>query len=266
MILFSVFQVLRESVYLSKCLGKKYILTDTIKILENGKIVYRIKAIKNFGHIKKGQIGGWIESEDNLSHNGECWVEDDAVVYGNAFVCCNASVQDNAVVYENSYIKDNALILGDTKIYGNAVVEGNARITGYAKIYGKAKVGGDSFITYHAKIHGNAILNGKMEISDTADIYGVVVITGNVTINRDAKIKSWEDILSITTGWNDVHTFFRCENGDIYVICEKYNGDMNGFICYINQIRCDGWYNNEFHLYLNMLQFVETYFGIKRKI
>lgn len=53
---------------------KKYILTsNTIKErLHNGSIhiLYQIQATKDFGNIKSGDLGGWIESEDNLSQEG----------------------------------------------------------------------------------------------------------------------------------------------------------------------------------------------------
>lgn len=48
---------------------KKYKLTD--EILEvGGHVLHRIKALRDFGNVKKGDIGGWIECEDNLSHCG----------------------------------------------------------------------------------------------------------------------------------------------------------------------------------------------------
>lgn len=39
--------------------------------------VYRIEALREFGSIKKGELGGWIEKEANLSQCGTCWVYDD---------------------------------------------------------------------------------------------------------------------------------------------------------------------------------------------
>ena len=39
-----------------------------------------------FGIIKIGDLGGWIEKEENLSHEGNAWVCGDAEVYGNAEV------------------------------------------------------------------------------------------------------------------------------------------------------------------------------------
>ena len=64
---------------------KKYKLTDeTIEV--EGKALYRIEALKDFCEIKKGDKGGFIESEDNLSHEGNAWVYDDARVYDNSWV------------------------------------------------------------------------------------------------------------------------------------------------------------------------------------
>ena len=58
--------------------------------------------------IGKGELGGWIEKESNLS--GNAWVSGDAKVYGDAWVYGNAEV------------------CGDAKVYGNAKVSGNAEV------------------------------------------------------------------------------------------------------------------------------------------
>lgn len=66
--------------------------------------LYRVVALKDFGTVKKGDVGGWIEGEQNLSQEGNCWVFDDALVfgdaevYGNLSVCGNIRVGDNAVL------------------------------------------------------------------------------------------------------------------------------------------------------------------------
>ena len=80
---------------------KKYELTD--EILEvGGRVLHRINALRNFGNIKQGEIGGWIENEDNLSHCGDCWVYGDAKVLGNAKVLGDAEVYGNAEVEKKS--------------------------------------------------------------------------------------------------------------------------------------------------------------------
>ena len=68
---------------------KKYKLTEeTLKVYD--KTLYRIEAVKEFADVKKGDKGGWVESENNLSQDGNCWIYDNAKVLGEAKVCCNA--------------------------------------------------------------------------------------------------------------------------------------------------------------------------------
>lgn len=94
---------------------KKYKLTDeTIEV--EGKALYRIEALKDFCEIKKGDKGGFIESEDNLSHEGNAWVYDDARVYGNACVYDDARVCGNARVYGTARVTDDACVCGTAQI------------------------------------------------------------------------------------------------------------------------------------------------------
>ena len=61
---------------------KKYELTqESIEV--KGIILYRIKALMGFSNVKEGELGGFIEKEENLSHSGNAWV------YGNAWVSGN---------------------------------------------------------------------------------------------------------------------------------------------------------------------------------
>ena len=71
---------------------KKYeLIKDDFIILEDNKL-YRIRALKDFSNVSAGNIGGYIESKNNLSQEDNCWVYDDAKVYGNTIVCDNAMV------------------------------------------------------------------------------------------------------------------------------------------------------------------------------
>ena len=77
---------------------KKYELnSETIEI--DGTILHRIKALKDFSDVKAGDLGGWIEKEDNLSQSGDARIGGDARVYGNAVVFGNARVDENEVVF-----------------------------------------------------------------------------------------------------------------------------------------------------------------------
>ena len=86
---------------------KKYELTGEVKV-KFGVTFKRIRALIDFGNVKKGELGGFIEKEENLSHENNAWVYDDAWVYG------DARVYDHARVY------------GDARVSGNAEVSGNA--------------------------------------------------------------------------------------------------------------------------------------------
>lgn len=58
-----------------------------------GRKLFQIKALIRFGNVNVGDIGGYIEKEENLSHDGNAWV------YDNALVCDNAEVYGDALVY-----------------------------------------------------------------------------------------------------------------------------------------------------------------------
>ena len=92
---------------------KKYEFTGETKRVElwnRTATLHRIKATVEFGFVKVGELGGWIEKEENLSHEGKAWVCGDAKVCGNAKVCGDAEV------------------CGDAKVWGNANVCGNAEV------------------------------------------------------------------------------------------------------------------------------------------
>ncbi len=106
--------------------NKKYVLSsdpkDQIKILDEfGREITltRIVAVKDitmfFGQnnsfgvvvVKKGEKGGYVQSEKNLSQSGTCWIYDDAKVYGNAFVREDAVVRDKAEISGHKIVSGN---------------------------------------------------------------------------------------------------------------------------------------------------------------
>ena len=106
---------------LSETEMKYEILKDEFIELD-GRKLYRIKALKDFLNVRKGTVGGYIESEQNLSQEGDAWV------YGDAWVCGDARVCGNARVY------------GDARVCGNARVSGNAWVCGNARVLNRRSV------------------------------------------------------------------------------------------------------------------------------
>ena len=103
---------------------KKYELTNK-KTDYWGSTLYRIRALIDFANVKAGDIGGWIEKEDNLSHRDNCWV------YGNGIVCDNGLVRDNGKVYDNGMVFGNGIVCDNGLVRDNGVVCDNGMVYGY---------------------------------------------------------------------------------------------------------------------------------------
>ena len=69
---------------------KKFELTAEFVTNIFGKKLFRIKALVSFGNVNAGELGGFVEKEENLSNTGDAWV------YGNAWVSGDALVSGNA--------------------------------------------------------------------------------------------------------------------------------------------------------------------------
>ena len=71
---------------------KKFELTSEFVTNIFGTKLFRIKALVEFGDVEVGELGGYIEKEENLDHDGNAWVYGNAEVYGDAEVYGNAGV------------------------------------------------------------------------------------------------------------------------------------------------------------------------------
>ena len=135
---------------------KKYKLTDeTIQV--DGHTLHRIEALKSFSNVYKGDKGGFVENEANLSHDSNCWV------YGTAKVFSNAMIREDASVFGNAQVYDKAIVFGLALVFNDAVVCGNARVYGDAKVCGNVKVCGN------AKVYGSIELVGDAKVADNSD-------------------------------------------------------------------------------------------------
>ena len=120
----------------------KYELTTETTTPSAGSTLYRIRALKDiplYGVIV-GDLGGFLESETNLSQEDDCWVRDNAMVYGGA------------------------------KVYGDALIKGEAQVFGYARVYGDALVCG------HARVGGNFRFSGDDMVSGLRDCSGLQLL------------------------------------------------------------------------------------------
>ena len=98
-------------------MNKKYELLKDDAVTYFGRTLYRIKATTDFGDVKKGELGGYIEKEENLSHYGNAWVSDDARVSDDVLVTGDVRVSGDA------WISGDILVSGNVEISGDALVE-----------------------------------------------------------------------------------------------------------------------------------------------
>ena len=143
---------------------RKYRLTDeTIEF--NGVKLYRIEALRDFGNVKKGEKGGFVQSELNLSHHGNCWIYEDAKAYGNSFVKEDAVLSNIAQIFDNAIATGSSRILNGASVYQKSLICDYAIICDNAYVGGNAAVYGNAQVTDFSKVEGNSLVNGYAEIS-----------------------------------------------------------------------------------------------------
>ena len=195
-------------------MNKKFELTNE-STYYCGVKVYRIKALKDFGNVKAGDLGGFVEREANLSHEGDCWVYDNAIV-------CNA-----ARVYGNAIIRDYAKIYDYAKVFDNARVYGNAKIFDYAKIYDNAEISNtaqifDNAIVYNmARIYERARVFEKAGVGGNASVFGKAVVCDDVKIFGDARVFGDAVICDNAIICNNAQVYGHTQVCDDTKICNK---------------------------------------------
>ena len=99
---------------------EKYeILMDKEYTIEwKGHILHRIRALIDFGDVKKGDLGGFVENENNLSYYGNCWI------YDGAKAMDSSRVYDDSRMYDESEMHDNSRMYGDSELNNSAKLYG----------------------------------------------------------------------------------------------------------------------------------------------
>lgn len=172
--------------------GKKYqILKDdfikvpTFKacILPEGEMgiveikLYRIQALKTFTKSGKcgpvihvGELGGYVETEDNLSQQGSCWIFD------------KAKIKDSGRVLDDAYVYDNAMVSRNAIVRGRSVMRGYCFVTNKSVII-DSTLEGNVIVNGHSTIHSGAYLYGEIGV-DESDIGDLVNLIGRISVKK----------------------------------------------------------------------------------
>ena len=290
---------------------EKYEIITRNSIVHNGRTLYRIRALKDFVNvlgeqIRKGELGGYVESENNLSQEGDCWISgkakvyDDANVFDNACVygaaevfdkaeiCNNACISGSAKIYNNAKIYDNAYVCNAAEVYGNAEIFDKAQICDYSQIYDNAIVSSATWVFGNARIYGNAKICEKAEIYGNAEVKGNVFIYGDATVCGVAKISGNKKVktgkyivksLNIDEAFNEIKPV--CDKIDFinkaiksnYPVEENYIKSLFSKFVEYSELAdffhihgCIGFTCKEIEFYDLLLQSREIYENIKVKI
>lgn len=210
----------------------KYVLTNISKEIDNF-ILYRIKATKNIFNkdgkliVAESSLGGFIESESNLSQDGICWVareacvfnkaivKDDALVTGNAVISGESIVSENSIIAGNAIVKDSLIngksrILENSKIE-NSIIEEQANICGNVKILNSTISGNaiiiDSSSVEDSKVTNYVIVRDSSSVTDNSHISGHAVIGGSSSV-VNSNVSGHAYIIDDST----VHNSKICDN------------------------------------------------------
>ena len=150
-------------------------------ILPDGKVIH------------PGEFGGFVDGEGCLSHNGNCWVGDQARAYGRSTVRDDALVLGRSVLgnpdstLEGAHVSGRAVVTGFATV-ADSSIEDDARVDDCAEVRGGSTVGERARITGSARMHfstayDNAHIGGKAELSDSS-VWGRAFVLGNARVDN----------------------------------------------------------------------------------
>ena len=182
-------------------INRKYEITRIAH--EKYPFLHRIRALRDIGgEVKAGDLGGFVESEDNLAFGpgDDAWLFDDAIACNDAYVDKGSYLRGNAIACGHAYVSRGTLLAGHARAEDEAYIRGavltdHARASGFAVIVYNQDTGGVPILSGQSAVYGR--VSGDVRLTDTAlvisgeeiqnDTLDALVISGqNRSINRDA--------------------------------------------------------------------------------
>lgn len=147
--------------------------------------LHRIRALKQVNEqVREGMLGGYVQTEDNLSQDETCWIYDQAIA------CEGALVTKDGRMYDGTMARDSALVSGNIRMFECSRAEGhscllsgelkeNARAAGEAVI-NQADTGMSPLVGRNSSVYGTVcgafiihdnICPGEKLVNDTRDMF-----------------------------------------------------------------------------------------------
>ena len=183
----------------------KYRLTnDSINL--SSRILHRIQAVKDFSDVKAGDLGGYVETEENLSQVGNAWIYHNAKVFDRAKVYDNVKIYDNARVFNKARIYNNAIVLNDAKVFDCAKVGGRAEVRDNALIFGNADVFDIALVRDNARVFGDVC------------VFGIAKVGGNTTLTGNALVSNVVDYIVFKNFWSSGRYFTWTRSNNMWKV------------------------------------------------
>lgn len=154
-----------EGIKVIRKIPKKYdLIYDRIESMRQRKRLYRIRALRDLQYsngvfVRKGDIGGLVKGEMNLSHEGSCWIDFDSTVYG------DVRIEDNSYISRGSNIYS----------YCGKILIGSDTTISDSDVY---SVSGDIKIQMTECSYYGSISHSSIRVKDTSlDIFGSMSIS-----------------------------------------------------------------------------------------
>lgn len=181
--------------------NEKYEILIHERKVVNGHVLHRIRALRDFPlfGVSKGDLGGWVENENNLDIYDDSWIDQEARVMDTSYVCQTAFVSGNA------------------QVEGDVFVGGDSRINGDACVF----IEENGCIRDHVYIGYNAVISTMLPLQ----------LTGLIYIGHDAFIRTQNDIVVLGPigSRGSYTTFYRNLNKEILVNCGCFHGTIDKF-------------------------------------
>lgn len=224
---------------------KKYKLRHGDNIVHDGNTLYRIEALMDLpSGVKKGEIGGYVADERNLSQSGDAWVSEQAKVYETAYVSGDATVEGNAVVH------------------GHANINGSCTISGHAHISGHAFIAGNVEVMDQARIEGNSLIRGQVCVRGNAFLGGDVHVIGQECFGHHAHVQADADYLLMgffEPGYSML-TAYRTADKGVGISYGMFSGTMDAFLDTIFRQHGNNTLSKVFQV---TMRYIQNVFNIK---
>lgn len=138
----------------------------------------RIKALQDFSDVKAGDVGGWVESDSNLSQHGNCWIYDESEVHSGSVVSGNAIVKNGSKAKRGCHISgdsivSSSIIASQVEIKDHVVVE-NSVVMGKVTLCEDVLVTRSTIRSEQSRINlggGMIIANQNMDVDNAVPFF-----------------------------------------------------------------------------------------------